>query len=64
MPKQYSRSPAALLSAVTQEMASVGVILGAHGGALGAQGCAFVHRRSERPAEAPRHDAGSPHILA
>ncbi len=36
-PTEYSRSPAALLSAATPEMASVGVILGAHGGAVGAQ---------------------------
>jgi len=37
MPNEYSRSPAALLSGVSPEMASVGVILGAHGGAVGAQ---------------------------
>ena len=37
MPNEYSRSPAALLSATTPELASVGVILGAHGGAMGAQ---------------------------
>ena len=49
MPNEYSRSPAALLSGVAPEMASFGVILGAHGGAMGAQGCAFVHRRPGCP---------------
>jgi len=37
MPNEYSRSPAALLSDIAPEIASVGVILGAHGGAVGAQ---------------------------
>jgi len=36
-PNECSRSPGALLSSVSPEMASVGVILGAHGGAVGAQ---------------------------
>lgn len=42
MPTEYSRRPVALLGAATPELASVGVILGADGGAMGAQGCAFV----------------------
>jgi len=49
MPNKYSRSPAALLSRAAPGMASFSVNLGAHGGAMAAQGCAFVRRRPERP---------------
>ena len=37
MPIEYSPSTAALLSGTVPQMTSVGVILGAHGSAMGAQ---------------------------
>jgi hypothetical protein len=58
MPNEYSRSPAALLSTVTPGMASVGVILGAHGGAVGAQAAQSpVVGIGPTPLVAPTHRA-------